>query len=1132
MITDMAARIVASSVASLHAPEMQVLDADYSVTLFKKRLNQRAAVLEARGVSAASAAATVAASVEPPAALLLLRRAARVEALSLATAAIAFVPRVPHPLDPTTGKPAALPPLQANASIEAISVRYGLNVQQHIAFVEMAVPLLKQFRDVALGQNTLKRAADNPQKIMFMGGAGGTGKSEVIKALCELAVSWGHPKAVLKLAPSGVAAVNIGGKTIHSGLHVPMFEATREDRKVFRPSTEQVNDFADVMLIVIDEMSMVGAKLLGRADEHIGKLRQLTEEECAAYAYANLHCVKLGDYFQLPVVKEVSVCDAPAYVTEDLLSDKFKDFAKSDMTGMAYVQRGVELMGAINSVCFLTENMRSRADPAWGRVLEEIRYGRWTKTIIDTINTRMTTLGDSLDASQLRPGAKPRLITATNSGRHKFNSHVTQQVAARMRSSQRVAVSAPAPAARRSDGSIHLRDVPELQPVRSLAQISLAMPRDGTRHEPLNEAEIALVQHRFGDEKCGGAPVLDTYIGQRVALTQLVSHTLGVCNGVMGTVVDVLFPGGTTFFKQAMLPKTDPTGAAIFVASERISGVWVQLDRWAEMEQFSLTAAEVEAGGAGEVAVNELLNRGLVYIKRQNLTGQQKIRGVVRTVKLSQVPVVPADAITLHKLQGSTMYDGAIVQKFRDYPPPTPSSAGYVLFSRLTRLCDLFLLVLFTMADAAHFFPDEKAVEQEIRFQRMAAETARRLMVETYRGSDPQTCAITAALMQVSAQEGSVVANLQAVEAASKAAAAALVVGKTAKQAEQVSIQPAADTRNTGRSPALAARGRGSRALPASARGRGRGRGFGIGRGRGRSPVPAPVPVPPAGPPVPSTPPSRRFPPRVAAAPPPPPPPPPPPLPLQGSLGTVGLANYGTSCFLNVIMQCLWHTVHLRSFFLVPYEAMMIQRLHPSAARANNGPVPFGILFTRLMTRMGNAVMAQQGAIVYPHELYSNLQHFAPDSMVPFVDRQGKLVAPQQCASELLAVVLGRLQSDFNRIDSYAGPTVTPLCVAYPPAARDQVPMQPCERVPGCRLLLVCLIAGCWLLAAGCVCPACCVRRYFVCCFCFFPRTQAHSHTHTHTPVLRACQTERDDCLAPSCRAKAEGWRVHRRRHF
>jgi len=71
----------------------------------------------------------------------------------------------------------------------------------------------------------------NPEPIRLqVDGRGGTGKSHVIRLLSarldELAIAYGKLPPVIRVAPTGVAANNIDGSTIHSLLRVPVSKST------------------------------------------------------------------------------------------------------------------------------------------------------------------------------------------------------------------------------------------------------------------------------------------------------------------------------------------------------------------------------------------------------------------------------------------------------------------------------------------------------------------------------------------------------------------------------------------------------------------------------------------------------------------------------------------------------------------------------------------------------------------------------------------------------------------------------------------------------------------------------------------------------------------------------------------
>ena len=112
--------------------------------------------------------------------------------------------------------------------------------------------------------NMLKDNQTEPLRIIVMGTAG-TGKTYLINAirgrLREMTgVRFKSP--VLVLAPTGVAAFNINGITVHSALSIPIIANKNLDINGERLKQLQ-NRLQDVIYIVIDEKSMIGRKMLG-----------------------------------------------------------------------------------------------------------------------------------------------------------------------------------------------------------------------------------------------------------------------------------------------------------------------------------------------------------------------------------------------------------------------------------------------------------------------------------------------------------------------------------------------------------------------------------------------------------------------------------------------------------------------------------------------------------------------------------------------------------------------------------------------------------------------------------------------------------------------------------------------------
>ena len=142
-------------------------------------------------------------------------------------------------------------------------------------------------------------AVNPPPLRMIVSGTAGTGKSYLIHCLRLLLQ---HHLCVA--APTGVAAFNVEGNTLHSLLSLP----TRGDFKDLEGERLQKiqHSFSSVKYIIIDEMSMVGRKMLGQVDR---RLRQIFPHH-AQEVFGGCSCLLFGDFGQLP-----PVMDLPLYTT-------------------------------------------------------------------------------------------------------------------------------------------------------------------------------------------------------------------------------------------------------------------------------------------------------------------------------------------------------------------------------------------------------------------------------------------------------------------------------------------------------------------------------------------------------------------------------------------------------------------------------------------------------------------------------------------------------------------------------------------------------------------------------------------------------------------------------------------------
>ena len=132
---------------------------------------------------------------------------------------------------------------------------------------------------------------------IFLTGKAGTGKTTFLHDLKKKT----HKRLVVT-APTGVAAINAGGMTLHSFFQMPFgpFVPGSENQEGrHRFSKEKVNIIKSMDLLVIDEISMVRADLLDGVDAVLKRYRR------SPLPFGGVQLLMIGDLHQLsPVVKE------------------------------------------------------------------------------------------------------------------------------------------------------------------------------------------------------------------------------------------------------------------------------------------------------------------------------------------------------------------------------------------------------------------------------------------------------------------------------------------------------------------------------------------------------------------------------------------------------------------------------------------------------------------------------------------------------------------------------------------------------------------------------------------------------------------------------------------------------------
>ena len=141
----------------------------------------------------------------------------------------------------------------------------------------------------------------NTHRSVFLTGKAGTGKSTFLKYICA-----NTEKEFVVLAPTGIAAVNVGGQTLHSFFKIPFKPLLPNDpdfsprriRKTLRYSADKIKLIKKLDLIIIDEISMVRCDIIDFIDNvlriYTGNMRE---------PFGGKQLLFVGDIFQLePVV--------------------------------------------------------------------------------------------------------------------------------------------------------------------------------------------------------------------------------------------------------------------------------------------------------------------------------------------------------------------------------------------------------------------------------------------------------------------------------------------------------------------------------------------------------------------------------------------------------------------------------------------------------------------------------------------------------------------------------------------------------------------------------------------------------------------------------------------------------------
>lgn len=219
-------------------------------------------------------------------------------------------------------------------------------------------------------QNALNLIQYTRQSV-FLTGKAGTGKSTFLKYVCGIT-----KKKHIVLAPTGIAAINAGGSTLHSFFKLPFYPLLPDDpnfsiRKIkdfLKYSSSHRKIIKEVELIIIDEISMVRADIIDFIDKVLRIYSRNLREP-----FGGKQILLVGDVYQLePVIK----------------SDEREILNRFYPTPFFF---SAKVFNEMELVSIELKKVYRQTDPVFINVLDHIRTNTAGAADLQLLNTRYNT---------------------------------------------------------------------------------------------------------------------------------------------------------------------------------------------------------------------------------------------------------------------------------------------------------------------------------------------------------------------------------------------------------------------------------------------------------------------------------------------------------------------------------------------------------------------------------------------------------------------------------------------------------------------------------------------------------------------------------------------------------------------
>jgi len=243
----------------------------------------------------------------------------------------------------------------------------------------------------------------NTHKNIFLTGKAGTGKTTFLHQIKQDSL-----KRMAVVAPTGVAAINAGGMTIHSFFQLPFGPyipgMAQDPSRQRRFTGEKIRLIKSLDLLVIDEISMVRADVLDAIDEVLRRYRDRYKP------FGGVQLLMIGDLHQLPPI----VKDEEWY----LLRDHYQT--------MYFF--GSQALQGTQPVTIELKHIYRQSDTSFIELLNKVRDNRLDNAVLEAINSRF------VPDFQPTPEEPYITLTAHNATSQRINAEKLAEITAPLQS--------------------------------------------------------------------------------------------------------------------------------------------------------------------------------------------------------------------------------------------------------------------------------------------------------------------------------------------------------------------------------------------------------------------------------------------------------------------------------------------------------------------------------------------------------------------------------------------------------------------------------------------------------------------------------------------------------------------------